>query len=147
MLPKYSKRSQKWEYSYRNMFVCLSFVCRCSKEAYTTDSNFVRPPFWSARKALWVNDLKWLLALVLGIEKRAYDIEKPTAKNYTWFFPPLFTLSARKAVLSIHIVTFRLFQLNRQTYMWYRDFLFLCCVRQKEQVNINSFPNRGKKEN
>lgn len=38
--------------------------CRCSKEAYTTGSNFVRPPFWSAPKALWVNDVRWLLTLV-----------------------------------------------------------------------------------
>ena len=67
------------------MFVYLRFFCGCSKEAYTTGSNFVRPPFWLARKALWVNDVRWLLALVtwtqyrqilvLGIEKRAYDIE------------------------------------------------------------------------
>lgn len=132
------------------MFVYLScFFCRCSKEAYTTGSNFVRPPFWSARKALWVNDVRWLLSLVawthyrhilvLGIEKRSYDIElKASSKKHTWFFPPLFTLSARKVVLSMNIVSFRVFQLNWQTYLYYRDFFFLCCVQQKEQKKYNS---------
>ena len=48
------------------MFSCFRFfLFGLSREALKTSSNFPRLPFWSARKALRGDDVKWLLVQVV----------------------------------------------------------------------------------
>ena len=71
--------------------------------------------------------------------RNALTTLKSQQKKYSWFFPPLFTLSVGKAVLSLNIVT-NLHVIQGLLYF------FVVCGRKK-QVNIKSFLNREKKEN
>ena len=61
-------KSPKEDFSHTKMFSRFRFfLFGLSREAFKTSLNFPRSPFWSACKALWGDDVRWLLVQVVRI--------------------------------------------------------------------------------
>ena len=64
--PLFQTISAKIRYPKEDFLSIKVGVFCCPKEVYKTGSNFLCPPFWSARKALWGDDARWLIGRISG---------------------------------------------------------------------------------